>query len=131
MNDMTIQYISPRIGDIYKPFVDEKRKSGFSTEKISELSGVPYNFLTRFLVGQVVNPSFEYVATLCAFFSLSLDTLAGLVQDGAEAATGSLENVLESKIHALELDNAKLAGENIRLESFNQQLLQIVGGTRK
>lgn len=51
--------------------------------------------------------------------------------DGAEAATGSLENVLESKIHALELDNAKLAGENIRLESFNQQLLQIVGGTRK
>lgn len=116
---------------IFKPFVDEKRKSGFSTEKISELSGVPYNFLTRFLVGQVVNPSFEYVATLCAFFSLSLDTLAGLVQDGAEAATGSLENVLESKIHALELDNAKLAGENIRLESFNQQLLQIVGGTRK
>ena len=66
MNDMTIQYISPRIGDIYKTFVDEKRKSGFSTEKISELSGVPYNFLTRFLVGQVVNPSFEYVATLCA-----------------------------------------------------------------
>ena len=65
------------------------------------------------------------------FFGLSLDTLAGLVQDGAEAATGSLENVLESKIHALELDNAKLAGENIRLESFNQQLLQIVGGTRK
>lgn len=130
MNDMTIQYISPRIGDIYKTFVDEKRKSGFSTEKISELSGVPYNFLTRFLVGQVVNPSFEYVATLCAFFSLSLDTLAGLVQDGAEAATGSLENVLESKIHALELDNAKLAGENAQLESFNQQLLQIVGGAR-
>ena len=125
MNNMTIQYISPRIGDIYKTFVDEKRKSGFSTEKISELSGVPYNFLTRFLVGQVVNPSFEYVATLCAFFSL-----AGLVQDGAEAATGSLENVLESKIHALELDNAKLAGENARLESFNQQLLQIVGGAR-
>ncbi len=31
MNDVTIQYISPRIGDIYKPFVDEKRKSGFST----------------------------------------------------------------------------------------------------
>ena len=85
MNNVTIQYISPRIGDIYKPFVDEKRKSGFSTEKISELSGVPYNFLTRFLVGQVVNPSFEYVATLCAFFGLSLDTLAGLVQDGAEA----------------------------------------------
>ena len=81
MNDVTIQYISPRIGDIYKPFVDEKRKSGFSTEKISELSGVPYNFLTRFLVGQVVNPSFEYVATLCAFFSLSLDTLAGLLPE--------------------------------------------------
>lgn len=102
MNDVTIQHISPRIGDIYKPFADEKRKSGFTTEKISELSGVPYSFL-----------------------------LAGLVQDGAEAAAGSLENVLESKIHALELDNAKLAGENIRLESFNQQLLQIVGGTRK
>ena len=81
MNNVTIQYISPRIGDIYKPFVDEKRKSGFSTEKISELSGVPYNFLTRFLVGQVVNPSFEYVATLCAFFGLSLDSVAGLVQD--------------------------------------------------
>ena len=130
MSDMAIYHISPRIGDIYKPFADEKRKAGFTTEKISEPSGVPYSFLSRFLIGQVVNPSLEYVATLCAFFNLSLDALVGLAQDGEEAPDGSLENILESKIHALELDNAKLAGEISRLESFNKQLLQIVGGAR-
>lgn len=127
MNDtLTIQCVSPYIEKISEPLKRAKLQKGISNEKISKITGLPYSFLTRIFVGQVVNPPLEHVAVLCKFFNLSLDELTGLT-DGAETADGADPAI---RLRTLELENARLAGENTRLESFNNQLLQIVGGAR-
>lgn len=57
MNDtLTIQYISPYIEKISEHLKRAKLQKGISNEKISKITGLPYSFLTRIFVGQVVNP---------------------------------------------------------------------------
>lgn len=127
MNEtLTIQYVSPYIENLSEHLKRAKLQKGISNEKISEITGLPYGFLTRIFTGQVVNPPLEHVAVLCKFFNLSLDELTGLA-DGAETADGADPAI---RLRTLELENARLAGEISRLESFNKQLLQIVGGAR-
>lgn len=123
---LTIQYVSPYIEKLSEHLKRAKLQKGISNEKISEITGLPYGFLTRIFTGQVVNPPLEHVAVLCKFFNLSLDELTGLTDVEEELDN----NDPASRLHTLELENARLAGENIRLESFNNQLLQIVGGVR-
>lgn len=122
-NTLTIQCVSPYIEKISEPLKRAKLQKGLSNERISEITGLPYSFLTRIFVGQVVNPPLEHMAVLCKFFNLSLDELTGLT-DGADGADPAI------RLRTLELENARLAGENTRLESFNNQLLQIIGDTR-
>lgn len=128
MNDtLTIQCVSPYIEKISEPLKRAKLQKGLSNERISEITGLPYSFLTRIFVGQVANPPLEHVAVLCKFFNLSLDELTGLTD--STDALGRDDPAI--RLHALELENAKLVGENTRLESFNNQLLQIIGDTRE
>ena len=46
-NTLTIQCVSPYIEKISEPLKRAKLQKGLSNERISEITGLPYRFLTR------------------------------------------------------------------------------------
>lgn len=126
MSEFSIQVVAPYIDRLYTEMRKAKMQYGYTYDNLSELSGVPYTAVCDFFCGRVAAPRLEYVAALCIPLNLSLDLLTGLKQEDDSPKP----NALRDQIRELETENARLAGENIRLESFNNQLLQIVGGAR-
>lgn len=108
MNDMQPHFDKYQ-GEIRKA----KNASGYTLPELSKLSGVPYSNVCDINAGRVKTPSLFYGAALCKVLGISLDRLMGL-----EPTDGHKEE----KIHALELENVRLTGENKRLEDLNAVL---------
>lgn len=90
-----------------------KNASGYTLQELADLSGVPYNNICDTNAGRVKQPLLFYAAATCKVLGVSLNKLVGL----DDAATSS--EAQQEKIHALELENVRLAGENKRLEELN------------
>lgn len=85
-----------------------KKKANISTQKWSELSGVPVSTISRLLSGHTDNPSFQSVCDLVYSIGGSVDEMMGrreAVKDGAERSKADLyELAMDTKnkwIHRL------------------------------
>ncbi len=105
-----------------QPYLDEyqeqikkaKNASGYTLQELSDLSGVPYNNVCDVNAGRAKKPTLSYTAALCKVLGLSLDRIVGLGEPESADQT--------QRIHELELENVRLAGENKRLEELNAML---------
>lgn len=102
-----------------QPYLDEypakirkaKNASGLTLQELSDMSGVPYNNICDTNAGRVKHPLLFYAAATCKVLNLSLNELVGL-DDHPDT----------QRIHAIELEMAKLKGETKRLEDLNAML---------
>ena len=91
-----------------------KKQSNLSTQKLSELSGVPVATINRILSGTTPNPTFQTVVDLCTALGVTVDALlypeAGKAEDFNHPAQHPLsdrmveqyERLLEEKDQRIE-----------------------------
>lgn len=91
-----------------------KNASGYTLQELADLSGVPYNNICDTNAGRVKQPLLFYAAAMCKVLGVSLDHIVGLGEPESADQT--------QRIHELELENMRLAGENKRLEALNEML---------
>ena len=91
-----------------------KRLKGLTIDALVESAGVSYSSVSRLCDGTQLDPKLFNSVALCKVLGLSMDEIFGL-----SASEASAEE-LQAKLHAAELENARLAEENKRLHEVNR-----------
>lgn len=101
----------------FDAYPDELRKGraakGYTLQDLADKAGVPYSNVCDISSGRSKTPSLFYAAACCKALDLSLDAITGL--RAAPAADGD-------RLHELEVENTRQAGEIRRLEDINTML---------
>ena len=101
-----IQELAPFI-DAYQGRIRKaKDTSGMTLDELIDRSGVSESAVRRLYTGTQSDPKLYYSAAICKTLGLSLDELFGL-QPPADSPSE-----LQAKVHALEVENARLAAAN-------------------
>lgn len=106
-----IQQITPRVGELNAQVRQAKTAGGHTNQSLADASGVSLSTLSKFLSGATSDPKLSDAAALAMTLGLSLDALCGL------SAPPESDADLTRRVHELELDNARLAGEVERLRA--------------
>ena len=106
--------LQPYLDSYQDTIRNTKNAKGYTLQELSDLSGVPYNNICEVNSGRAKQPLLFYAAATCKVLGLSLDRIVGLGEPESADQT--------QRIHELELENVRLAGENKRLEELNAML---------
>lgn len=88
---------------------------GYTLQELADKSGVPYNNVCDTNTGRNKNPNLFYSAACCKVFDLSLDEMTGLQTTSSDAGDND-------RLHELEMETTRQAGEIRRLEDINAVL---------
>lgn len=109
-----IQEIKPYCDAFQGKIREAKEDKHYTLQKLSDESGVPRSAVNNINAGKQSNPLLYNAAALCKVLDLSLDELFGLRKtDSPEGQT--------QRIHELELDNVRLAGDSQRYEEVSAE----------
>lgn len=103
----------------FDAYPEEIRKGrmakGYTLQELADKSGVPYNNVCDTNTGRNKNPNLFYAAACCKALDLSLDAITGLHATSSDAGDND-------RLHELEVENTRQAGEIHRLEDINAML---------
>lgn len=108
------QRLQPFFNAYNSKITDARNEHHMSLNDLSEAAGVSYSAIATQSAGTASNPKLFEQAAIADLFDLSLDELCGLrePQDVSE---------LTERIHQLELENVKQAGDIRRLEELDAE----------
>lgn len=108
------QRLQPFFDAYNSKITDARNEHHMSLNDLSEAAGVSYSAIATQSAGTACNPKLFEQAAIADLFGLSLDELCGLrePQDVSE---------LTERIHQLELENVKQAGDIRRLEELDAE----------
>lgn len=106
----SMQKLSANIDDFQNRIRHEKDLKGYTINTLADKAGVPPTAVSRISAGAQSDVKLGYAAALCDALGLSLDKLTGL-----STPTGNEPELVE-KLHSLELENANISGEKVRLQ---------------
>lgn len=108
------QRLQPFFDAYNSKITDARNEHHMSLNDLSEVAGVSYSAIATQSAGTACNPKLFEQAAIADLFGLSLDELCGLrePQDVSE---------LTERIHQLELENVRQAGDIRRLEELDAE----------
>ena len=108
------QRLQPFFDAYNSKITDARNEHHMSLNDLSEAAGVSYSAIATQSAGTACNPKLFEQAAIADLFGLSLDELCGLrePQDVSE---------LTERIHQLELENVRQAGDILRLEELDAE----------
>ncbi len=103
----------------FDAYPEEIRKGrmakGYTLQELADKSGVPYNNVCDTNTGRNKNPNLFYSAACCKALDLSLDAITGIKTTDSDVGDND-------RLHHLEMENTRQAGEIHRLEDINAVL---------
>nr|DAM57493.1 MAG TPA: Helix-turn-helix XRE-family like protein [Caudoviricetes sp.] len=103
----------------FDAYPDELRKGraakGYTLQDLADKAGVPYSNVCDISSGRSKTPSLFYAAACCKALDLSLDEITGLQTTRPDAGDND-------RLHELEMENTRQAGEIRRLKDINAVL---------
>lgn len=92
-----IQQIQPNCDNLYKNIKEATKTQHKTHRDIVEHTGVPRSTVAKFLSGALSNPCVFYVAALCKYLSLSMDSLFDIapLQEPESGNTAELQAKLD------------------------------------
>lgn len=100
------QKLYPKFESYPEAVRQAKRLKGLTIDALVESAGVSYSSVSRLCDGTQLDPKLYNSVALCKVLGLSMDEIFGL-----SASEASAEE-LQAKLHAAELENARLAEAN-------------------
>lgn len=119
-----IQELQPYCDAFQGRIREAKDSKGYTLQRLIDESGVPKSAVNNISAGKQVNPLLYNAAALCKVLDLSLDELFGL-----EKPVNSPEGQ-QRRIHELELDNTRLAGDVKLSAAVGEQKDKRIEGAR-
>ena len=98
-NRTIIQQIQPQCDNLYKNIKKSVNAQHRTHREIVEHTGIPRSSLAKFLSGALANPCVFYIAAICKYLNISMDSLFDIEppkEPDAETNTAELQNKLNS-----------------------------------
>ena len=122
-----IQQIQPNCDNLYKNIKEATKTQHKTHRDIVEHTGVPRSTVAKFLSGALSNPCVFYVAALCKYLHLSMDSLFDIAQpEEPEIETNVAE--LKAKLDGAEKQVALLKERSKLLEAGIAERKPIIYG---
>lgn len=121
-----IQQIQPNCDSLYKTIKEAAKMQNKTHRDIVEHTGVPRSTIAKFLSGALSNPCVFYVAALCKYLNLSMDSLFDIAQP-EEPETGNTAE-LQAKLDGAEKQVALLKERSKLLEAGIAERKPIIYG---
>lgn len=105
---------------------DEKIRKGFTSQQLSDMSGVPTATINRIITGAVINPGIFSAAALCVTLGMSLDDLMGTApQDDGTAELAQLRQELAHKEELLAEKEKAVALLHERSDMMDREIITL------
>lgn len=114
-NRTIIQQIQPQCDNLYKNIKKSVNAQHRTHREIVEHTGIPRSSLAKFLSGALSNPCVFYIAAICKYLNISMDSLFD-IEPPKEPDTGTVAE-LQNKLNSAEQEIEHLSEKCRMLEN--------------